>query len=102
MDSEGERQPEEGKQPINAQEPEGEQQPDSQQKHRSTRSEEADQQLLEEAYVYRTQKIYPDGVGENRKRIIRKKAAKFIAENGELKYKMKKKGKVYIYFNLCV
>ena len=32
----------------------------------------------------------------SRKRIIRKKAAKFIVENEEFKYKMKKKGKVYI------
>ena len=48
--------------------------------------------------MYKTQKIYPDGVGESRKRIIRNKASnwKFIVENGELKYKMKKKGKVYI------
>ena len=48
------------------------------------------------------QKIYRDGVGENRKRIIRKKAAKLIVENRELKYKRKKKGKVYIYFYFCV
>ena len=105
MDSEGEQQQEEGspistqasngeQQPERERQPEGERQPDSQQK--STRDEEADQQLLEEAFMYKTQNIYPDGVGESRKRIIRKKAAKFVVENGELKYKMKKKGKVYI------
>ena len=57
--------------------------------------------------MYKTQKIYPDGVGESRKRIIRKKAAKFIVKNRELKYKMKKKGKVnisiyYIYYRQFV
>ena len=99
MDSEGEQQQEEGS-PISTQasngeqQPEGERQPSSQQK--STRDKEADQQLLEEAFMYKTQKIYLDGVGESRNRIIRKKAAKFVVENGELKYKMKKKGKVYI------
>ena len=100
MDSEGEQQQEEGS-PISTQasngeqrQPEGERQPDSQQK--SARDEEADQQLLEGAFMYKTQKIYPDGVGESRKRIIRKKAVKFVVENGELTYKMKKKGKVYI------
>ena len=61
---------------------------------------EADQQLLEEAYyIYKTQKIYGDGVREDRKRIIGKKVAKLIVESGEGKYNMKNKGKVYIITN---
>ena len=56
--------------------------------------EEADQQLLQEAFIYATEKRYPAGSGQNRKRIIRKKATKFVVQNGELRYTIKKKDKV--------
>ena len=62
-------------------------------------SESRDQQLLEEAYIYRTEK-YPEEATENRRRIIRKKAAKFVVKDGELFYKMKKKDKVSL--SVCV
>ena len=63
-------------------------------------SESRDQQLLEEAYIYRTEKKYPEEATENRRRIIRKKAAKFVVKDGELFYKMKKKDKVSL--SVCV
>ena len=56
--------------------------------------EEANQKHLEGAFLYISTHQYPEGAGENRKRIIRKKAAKFVEENGVLKYKMKRKNKV--------
>ena len=46
------------------------------------------------------EKTYPDGCSETRKRVIRKKAAKFEVKDGEL-YKQKQNGKV-ILVDLCV
>ena len=53
-------------------------------------------QLLEEAYyyMYLTDKKYPPGCSDIRKRVIRKKAQKFVVNDGELFYKQQKKGKV--------
>ena len=45
------------------------------------------QRLLEEAFTYRTKGKYPEGVSENRKRVIRKKANEFEVKDGELYYK---------------
>ena len=45
--------------------------------------------LVQEVYIYLTAKRYPDGVSEGKKRVIRKKATKFMI--GELLYKHKKK-----------
>ena len=56
--------------------------------------EERDLQLLEEAYVYLTEKKYPSGCSDIRKRVIRKKSQKFMVKDGELYYKQQKKGKV--------
>ena len=51
--------------------------------------------LVQEVYSYLTAKRYPDGVSEGKKRVIRKKATKFmIFDDGELLYKHKKKKKV--------
>ena len=55
---------------------------------------ERDMQLLEEVYMYLTDKKYPPGCSDTRKRVIRKKAQKFELNNGELFYKQQKKGKV--------
>ena len=55
---------------------------------------ERDMQLLEEAYMYLTDKKYPPGCSDTRKRVIRKKAKLFELNNGELFYKQQKKGKV--------
>ena len=57
-------------------------------------AEAREQQLIEEAFVYHTEKQYPAGVTDNRKRVIRKKAAKFEVQDGVLFYKMKKKDEV--------
>ena len=57
-------------------------------------NEERDLQLLEEAYVYLTEKKYPSGCSDVRKRVIRKKSQKFVVKDGELFYKQQKKGKV--------
>ena len=46
-----------------------------------------EQQLLEEAFTYRTEGKYPEGASENKKRVIRKKANKFEVKDGELFYK---------------
>ena len=54
---------------------------------------EGNEQLLQEAYIFLTEKRYPNGCTELRKRVIRKKALKFVVKDGELFYKTKK-GKV--------
>ena len=59
--------------------------------------EEADEQcdaLVQQAYAYVTDKTYPSGCSETRRRVIRKKATKFELKDGELYYKQKQKGKV--------
>ena len=63
-------------------------------------AEERTEQLIEQAYTYLREKTYPDGCSETRKRVIRKKAAKFEVKDGEL-YKQKQNGKV-ILVDLCV
>ena len=55
---------------------------------------ERDLQLVEEAYSYVTKKKYPPGCSDVRKRVIRRKAQKFIVKDGEMFYKQQKKGKV--------
>ena len=51
-------------------------------------------ELVELAYRYLTDKTYPNGTSENRKRAIRNKAKKFVTNDGELFYKKKQKEKV--------
>ena len=55
--------------------------------------EETEVDLVEQAYVYVTSKTYPEGFSENQKRIVWRKAKKFVVRDGEL-YFIKKKGKV--------
>ena len=66
-------------------------------------AEERTEQLIEQAYTYTylREKTYPDGRSETRKRVIRKKAAKFEVKDGELYYKQKQNGNV-ILVDLCV
>ena len=59
-------------------------------------AEERTEQLIEQAYTYLREKTYPDGCPDSRKRVIRKKAAKFELKDGELYYKHKQNGKVAI------
>ena len=47
--------------------------------------------LIEQACVYLTEKAYPDGCTQSRKRQIRKKAEKFQMLDGELYYAPKGK-----------
>ena len=48
---------------------------------------EQDNDLLEKAYIYLTERRYPENSSSNDKRIIRRKAAKFNMRDGELFYK---------------
>ena len=57
-------------------------------------AEQREEELIQQAYTYLTKKTYPGGCTEIRKRVIRKKAAKFEVKDGELYYKHKQKGKV--------
>ena len=50
--------------------------------------------LVQEAYVYLTERRYPIGCVDSRKRSIRKKAGKFVVRDGVLFFKKKRKGKV--------
>jgi hypothetical protein len=55
-------------------------------------------ELVQKVFTYLSKKQYPDGSQESEKRVIRKKALKFmISEGGELLYKYKKKDKVTRY-----
>ena len=42
--------------------------------------------LIDEAFLYLSEKNYPDGPSATRKRIIRKKAEKIVIVDGELYY----------------
>ena len=64
-------------------------------------TEERTEQLIEHAYTYLREKTYPDGCSDTKKRVIRKKAAKFEVKDGELYYKQKQNGKV-ILVDVCV
>ena len=60
-------------------------------------ADERSEQLVEQAYVYLMKKTYPSDCSETRRRVIRKKAARFEVKDGELYYKQKQKGKVGVY-----
>ena len=60
-----------------------------------------EQQLLEEAFAYRTEGKYPEGASDNKKRVIRKKANKFEVKDGELFYKQNYK-KVRHSYHCCL
>ena len=61
--------------------------------------EEKEETLIRNAYVYLTEKTYPEGCTSNEKRVIRKKSLKFqISESGELLYRHKLTGKVRTVF----
>ena len=48
--------------------------------------------LLEKAYLYLTERVYPEGCLPNQKQAIRRKAARFTIRNGDLMYqKLKRK-----------
>ncbi len=49
--------------------------------------------LVESTYLHLTEKRYPNGCKATRKRSIRKKASKFVVQNGKMFFKKKKKGK---------
>ena len=48
--------------------------------------------LVDAAFVYKTELRYPRGCREARKRAIRKKASMFVVRDGVLFFKKKKKG----------
>ena len=56
--------------------------------------DQAENELVEEVYIYLTEGKYPVTCAANRKRIIRRKAEKFRVQNGELFYLKKKSRKV--------
>ena len=50
--------------------------------------------LLEDVWLYLREKKYRDGITQNQKRVIRKKALNFyLTDAGEMIYKKKQKGK---------
>ena len=53
---------------------------------------EQKEELVQQAYTYLTKTSYPNACTEIRKRVVRKKAAKFEVKDGELYYKHKQKG----------
>ena len=57
--------------------------------------------LVEDAAVYLVERKYPEGCSANRKRQIRKRAEKFVLNNGELYYQTKKNGQLHVGF-LCI
>ena len=56
--------------------------------------EDGERELVEHVYQYLAQNRYPEGCDKNHKRIIRKKAKKFLVKEGVLHYKVEKNGKV--------
>ena len=52
-----------------------------------------DNDLLEDVYHYLTEKQYKDGLNQNQKRVIRKKANNFYIADGEMIFKKKQRGK---------
>ena len=60
-------------------------------------AESREQQLLEDAFSYRTEKQYPEGATENRK-----KAAKCVVKDGVFFYKMKNKDKVCVCVHMAM
>ena len=57
-------------------------------------ADDKDQELVDQAFTYLTSFRYPSDCPENRKRVIRKKAKRFVQKNGEFFYKLKVKSKV--------
>ena len=53
-----------------------------------------EEDLSDRVYLYLTEKRYADGTSENCKRIIRKKALKFVIIDGEMHLTKKRKEKV--------
>ena len=49
--------------------------------------------LVQEAYTYLTEGIYPSAATSNEKRVIRKKSKKFSLHHGELFYKRTNRGR---------
>ena len=65
---------------------------------------EIEANLLESVYISLMEGRYQEGMSANQKRIIRKKAANFRIENGEMIFKKKCRGKnkvrIAIYFTI--
>ena len=51
--------------------------------------------------MYLAERKYQEGCSANRKRQIRKRAEKFVLNNGELYYQTKKNGQLHVGF-LCI
>ena len=62
-------------------------------------SDDEEDCLLDKVYFYLTEKQYADGTTENCKRVIRKKASKYVIIDGELHLTKKRKGKVCVLYN---
>ena len=61
---------------------------------------EAEADLLENVFIYLTEGRYQEEMSANQKRVIRKKAANFEIENGEMIFKKKCRGKDEV--SLCI
>ena len=61
-------------------------------------SNETEADLLEDVYLYLTKRQYREGLTQNQKKIVRKKATNFYVADGEMVYKKKLKAKNETYF----
>ena len=50
--------------------------------------------LVQEVYIYLTERHYPPGCADSQKRSIQKKAGKFVVRDGKMFFKKKRNGKV--------
>jgi len=59
--------------------------------------DDAEAGLLENVYIYVTERKYKEGVSANQKRVIRKKPVNCRIVNGEMIFKKKHRGKEEVY-----
>ena len=66
---------------------------DEEDNHCGDVTDESETDLLEDVYLYLTKKQYHEGITQNQKRLIRRKATNFHTADGEMMFSKKKKGK---------
>ena len=67
---------------------------DEEDNHCGDVTDESETDLLEDVYLYLTKKQYlHEGITQNQKRVIRRKATNFHTADGEMMFSKKKKGK---------
>lgn len=56
-------------------------------------SSEGNEDLLEDVFEYLTEKKYRDGLNQNQKRVVRRKAGNFHLDDGQMIFKRKQRGR---------